>query len=359
MKKIFLLMFYAAVSFYSVGQDNTIVFNSIEHDFGLIKEDNGPVEYSFPFINQGIDTIRIKGVRASCGCTTSGWSKDAILPGDTGFVKAQYNPLNRPGMFHKTITVSTNAKPAVTVLHIKGSVMPKPRSLAEEFPSKNGGIRMKFQSFHMGKMITRSPVKRSFDWVNISDKNVAFDSIQAPPYLQISFSPSMLKPKEKGAIEVIYDPVARNDFGFVVDSIKIFSSDSLNPVKDIRVVASIVEYFPPMSEKELKKAPRIEFLETNHDFGHVVKGKKIKSSFKFANTGKNELAIRKVETNCQCVSLDTIPPVVGAGDEFTINSTFDTSGRYGTQQKTITIFSNDPTNPINVLTIKGRILNEQ
>jgi len=351
-------MFYSTVSLFSVGQDKTIVFNSSEHDFGLIKEENGPVEYSFQFVNQGIDTINIKSVNASCGCTTSGWSKEAIVPGDTGYVKAQFNPLNRPGIFHKTLKVSTNAEPAVIVLHIKGSVLPKPQSIADDFPSSNGGIRMKFQSFHMGKMMTQSPVKRSFNWINVSDQNIAFDSVAAPGHLQISFSPPILKPEEKGAIEVIYDPVARNDFGFVVDSIKIFSSDSLNPIKDIRIVASIVEYFPPMSEKELKKAPRIEFLERKHDFGHVVKGNKIKSSFKFANTGKRELTIRKVETNCQCVSLDSIPSMVGPGDEFTLNTTFDTSGRYGTQQKTITVFSNDPTSPINVLTIKGRIKND-
>ncbi|MFW5760973.1 MAG: DUF1573 domain-containing protein [Cyclobacteriaceae bacterium] len=355
MRKLLLFVFMFS-SWSLFAQPKTVEFLSTEHDFGILKEDDGPVEYVFQFINMGIDSVFIKSVRASCGCTTSGWSQNAILPGDTGYVKAMYNPLNRPGMFNKNLKVTTNANPAVYILQIKGSVLPKPRDIAEEYPNKIGSMRTKYQSLHMGKMITKNPVTRSFPWVNDSQQQIVFaDSTVAPDFIKVSFQPDTLKSKEKGAVAITYDPIAKNDYGFVTDQITIYSNDTLQPIKNIKVVASIEEYFAPMTEKELKKAPRIEFLEKNHDFGHVRKGKQIVSTFRFANTGKSELSIRKIETNCQCVLLDSIPVMIDPGKEFSIKSHFDTSGRYGTQQKTITVFSNDPLNPINVLTIKGRI----
>ena len=355
MKKILLIIFIIS-SGQLFAQQKTVEFISTEHDFGLIREENGPVVHEFKFVNQGIDSIIVKNVRASCGCTTPGWSNAAIHPGDTGFVRAMYNPLNRPGIFNKTLTVTTNGNPNNHILTIKGSVIPKPRSIAEDFPVKTGSLRMKFQSFHMGKMITKNTVNRQFSWVNDGAQEIIFDdSIVGPEFIKLSFEPDTLKPGEKGEVAISYDPVAKNDFGFVTDQITIFSSDSAAPVKTFKVVASIEEYFPPMTEKELKKSPRIEFLEKTHDFGHATKGQEIISSFKFANTGKNELSIRKIETNCQCVSLDSIPAVIPPGNEFTLKAHFNTSGRYGTQHKTIIVFSNDPLNSINVLTIKGRI----
>ena len=355
MKQILIIIILIS-SGHVFAQKKAIEFISTEHDFGIIKEENGPVVHEFQFVNQGIDTILIQSVRASCGCTTPGWSNAGIHPGDTGFVRALYNPLNRPGIFDKTLKVTTNAEPEVHVLRIKGKVLPRPRSIAEDFPVKSGSIRMKFKSFHMGQMITKSPVTRSFTWINDGPRAIIFaDSSRAPDYITIAFTPDTLQPQEQGEVRITYDPIAKKDFGFVTDRVKIFSNDSEAPIKTIDVVASIQEYFPPMTEKELRKSPRIEFLEKSHDFGHARKGKEIVSSFKFANTGKKDLAIRKVETNCRCVTLDSVPEKIAPGDEFTFNAHFDTTGRYGTQHKTITVFSNDPLNPINVLTIKGRL----
>lgn len=93
------------------------------HDFGTIPE--GPAaEFEFKFTNTGKEPINLSQVRASCGCTTPSWSKDPVLPGKTGIVKASYNTDHRPGPFTKSITVMSDA--GTKVLTIKGNVEKAP-----------------------------------------------------------------------------------------------------------------------------------------------------------------------------------------------------------------------------------------
>lgn len=98
-------------------------FKTPIHDFGTIQE--GPsADYEFEFTNTGKEPIIISNVSASCGCTTPSYSKDPVLPGKKGSVKASYNTQGRVAPFTKTITVNSNI--GVKVLTIKGEVEKAP-----------------------------------------------------------------------------------------------------------------------------------------------------------------------------------------------------------------------------------------
>lgn len=104
-----------------------LAFESEVHDFGNVPE--GPAaEYEFTFKNTGKEPINLQTVNASCGCTTPTWSKEPVLPGKTGIVKASYGTDKRPGGFTKSITVVSNA--GTKVLTIKGTVEPAPTGSA-------------------------------------------------------------------------------------------------------------------------------------------------------------------------------------------------------------------------------------
>ena len=104
-------------------------FKTDIHDFGTVEE--GPTaDYEFSFTNTGKEPIILQNVHASCGCTTPSYSKDPVLPGKTGIVKASYNTNGRPGPFTKSITVATNA--GTKVLTIKGTVEKAPTSSVPE-----------------------------------------------------------------------------------------------------------------------------------------------------------------------------------------------------------------------------------
>lgn len=107
-----------------------ITFDKETNDFGIIAQ-NIPATYTFTFKNTGKEPLIITNAAASCGCTTPEWTKEPIMPGKKGFVKATYNAATI-GVFNKAITVMSNAKKSQVTLYIKGDV-----KTASEVPAKN------------------------------------------------------------------------------------------------------------------------------------------------------------------------------------------------------------------------------
>ena len=68
----------------------TITFDKPEHDFGKIKEGT-LATHEFTFTNTGKAPLVLSNVQPSCGCTTPEWSKEPIMPGGKGTVKAVFN----------------------------------------------------------------------------------------------------------------------------------------------------------------------------------------------------------------------------------------------------------------------------
>lgn len=94
-----------------------------------------------------------------------------------------------------------------------------------------------------------------------------------------------------------------------------------------------------------EKGPKIVFKETEHDFGKVPQGPSLQYNFKFTNKGSGILRIEKVSTSCGCTAAE-----VGNKTEYKKNESgsikveFMTQGRVGHQEKTITVYTNDPDN---------------
>lgn len=126
MKTVFTLLSVLIFSF-SVSAQNELNLNSKisfskqEHNFGKLPVGK-PVAYEFEFTNIGSKPLILSEVKASCGCTTPSWTKEPILPGQKGTVKAQYN-MAREGSYRKTVTVKT-ADGEVITLHISGEAVP-------------------------------------------------------------------------------------------------------------------------------------------------------------------------------------------------------------------------------------------
>jgi hypothetical protein len=338
-------------------QDGPVLkFEEETFDFGTIQEKNGSVEHKFVFSNTGSAPLTIQGVRASCGCTTPAWSREPVLPGKTGYVTARYNPLNRPGPFRKSLTITSNASKPTMVLFIKGVVEGKPKTIADTYSQQMGSIRMKTRSLNIGKVTTEKKVVRSFEMYNDSEKSIRFlEKMEVPAHMKVDFQPEILQPAKVGKVVVTYDPTARNDLGFVYDRLVLYTDEEESARKDLRVVATIEEYFPPMTAEELAEAPKLEIENTTYDFGTIKQDDKVSTEFLFTNTGKSALNIRSVKTNCGCTVSKLAKETLQPGETGTIQVTFDSRGRRGLQQKLITVFSNDPSAPTRRLVIKAKV----
>ena len=120
---LMLFVFIAANAQTATNDGPEIKFTSLEHDYGTIAQ-NADGNCVFTFKNVGNEVLIISDVRKSCGCTTPVWSKEPILPGQTGKINVGYNTAN-VGQFSKTITVLSNAVTSTVTLTIKGNVVAK------------------------------------------------------------------------------------------------------------------------------------------------------------------------------------------------------------------------------------------
>ena len=102
--------------------ESTIVFEKAIHDFGVISESKGNVEYSFAFTNTGNLPISVLKVTTDCGCTAPDWSKEPIAPGKKGYIKVSFNPKGYSDDFTKILTVFSDGNPSRVSLRIKGTV---------------------------------------------------------------------------------------------------------------------------------------------------------------------------------------------------------------------------------------------
>jgi hypothetical protein len=92
--------------------------------------------------------------------------------------------------------------------------------------------------------------------------------------------------------------------------------------------------------------PIITFMKEKQDFGNVKQGPQLEGTFEFTNTGRDKLIIKSVSTSCGCTGAivdgkkEYMP-----GEEGRIKFTFNTEGRSGINEKSITVESNDMKNP--------------
>lgn len=146
MRKLFLLLALSAtVSFGAMAQaggekaplsigsngeleeakSSNIEYTEETFDFGEL--DEGPlVTHEFKFKNTGKEPLTLSNVKASCGCTTPDWPKEAIAAGEEGVIKVTYNTKGRVGPFNKAITITSTAAEPTSRIYIKGTVKAAP-----------------------------------------------------------------------------------------------------------------------------------------------------------------------------------------------------------------------------------------
>ena len=90
-----------------VPKDRPIMkLETLDVDYGTIEKNADPYR-EVKFTNVGNQPLLLKSARGNCGCTVPTWPRDAIMPGKSDVIKIRY-ATNRPGPFHKKVTIVTN-----------------------------------------------------------------------------------------------------------------------------------------------------------------------------------------------------------------------------------------------------------
>jgi len=98
------------------------MFKATNHDFGTVAR-AAKTEHRFFFDNNSSQTIHVRSVRTSCGCTTPSVETEVVPPGGRGSILAKFNTGTHTGARSATLTVTFD-KPTFSEiqLHVKGYI---------------------------------------------------------------------------------------------------------------------------------------------------------------------------------------------------------------------------------------------
>lgn len=327
-----------------------LVFREKVFDFGELREVQGPAGHEFVFTNGSGRPVKILNVTASCGCTTPGWTKEPVLPGKTGFVKALFDPKGRPGFFNKTLTVTTDLDANPIVLSIKGTVVNEGTEELD-LTARMGRLRLKSRAFSMGTVyLNKEPAQKQFTVRNDGEVPIKFLSVQKPSHIKVDM-PAELEPGKTGVIKVTYDARAKNVYGFVSDNLLFATTDPEEEMKSVSLFATLEEYYAPPTAEELLTAPQAFLKELSLDLGQYPAGASLERTVTLYNKGKKELKVKALQGNCTCITAEVAKRSLRAGDSTQVKILFKPQARGGTQQKAVSIFTNDPRNPVQLISV--------
>ncbi|MGY3090275.1 hypothetical protein ACVWYF_003330 [Hymenobacter sp. UYAg731] len=214
-------------------------FTTDNHDFGNVPEGTMAI-HEFKFKNTGNQPVIIANVQASCGCTTPDWTKTPVLPGKMGVIKAIYSSAGRPGVFNKTVTVTSNATEASKVLSIKGTVLTKDQIKPTLTPAQLAASPhlVLDQSTHdFGKMEAGQQPTARFTVKNTGKTELVLGALTSGCYcVGYKNNPAPIAPGQSAVVELLY---SQRQLGQVSDAVTITSNDVSGDAK-IMLKANIV-----------------------------------------------------------------------------------------------------------------------
>jgi len=206
MRSLLLLLALAAPVFAARAQA-VLSFETTAHEFGPIPEGTLATR-EFRFKNTGNQPLVIADAQASCGCTTPEWTRAPVLPGRGGLVKAVYNSAGRPGVFAKTITVSSNG--GTVVLSLKGTVLTKEEQRAQLTPAQLAAsprLELERASYDGGRVELGQPVLFRVGIRNTGAQPLRLSTLTSNCFcVGYRAAPAPLAPGQRAVLELLYTP---------------------------------------------------------------------------------------------------------------------------------------------------------
>ena len=85
---------------------------------------------------------------------------------------------------------------------------------------------------------------------------------------------------------------------------------------------------------------KVEFDKEVHDFGTIAEGAIVETEFMVKNVGDADLIIHEAKGSCGCTVPQPPKDPIKPGDSAPIKVSFDSKGKPGSQEKTVTLKTN-------------------
>ncbi|MCM1035852.1 MAG: DUF1573 domain-containing protein [Bacteroides sp.] len=325
-------------------------------DFGAFSEDDGPRTARFGLINAGDEPLAILAARATCGCTTPRYPREAAAPGDTIWVEVTYDPGGRPGRFAKKVYVETNTEPSRSTLTVRGTVIGAAATVARRYPADLGPLKLSQRAMMIGEVYKDRLKTVYFDGYNRSDDSLRVEVTHKPAWLDITVAPAAAPPGEQVSL-IAYANTSRCPlYGLVEDSVTI--SPRHGEHYTLPVTMLVAEDFSTVKPADAARAPVAILSATTLDAGSVARTDgEITRTFTISNSGRNPLKIRRVYSSDLGVEvrLDGTA-TVKRGKHTTVTVKADPSAAPSDMLNArVSVITNDPVHPVQTVRLTAML----
>jgi len=114
--------------------------------------------------------------------------------------------------------------------------------------------------------------------------------------------------------------------------------------------------FTSFAFAQFKLEPKAVVKPMAYDFGDIIQDSVVTTYFVITNEGSDLLKIIKVSASCGCTAVMSEKNELKRGESTEIKVAFDSKEKFGKQNRTVYIETNDPKNPTTKIALTGNVL---
>lgn len=346
-----IIFLFAVCSVYGQAR---IEFSTMEYDYGIIPY-NKPVDAVITVRNSGDSPLIINKVSTSCGCTVADWDKNAIAPGNSGYIKISYDA-RLMGHFYKEVSVYCNAEPYIYDIALVGEVSNTKVDYTKTHPFRMGNALLDTGELLFDDVQIGHKYMKKISIVNMGEEPYSPQLILLPPYLEASYEPEVLKHRQQGTITVTLDgnKMRTMGVGLVETSVYLarYEGDKICDETNIPVSAFVLPEVRAYSEEDILNAPKFFITATNWDVDTKRKKKRYTRTIEIGNSGKSDLVIEHLQVSGRMVTASLSHKVIKPGNISRLKITVNPKHAGRNKTGRIYIITNDPEKLKEVIKVK-------
>lgn len=332
-----------------------LYFENLNVNLGKVLESDGVVKATFKYKNVSNIPVNIISIQTDCGCTVAESGAKLVGPLESGTIVIAFNPSGRSGSIKRSISVTTDADPAMYYLNLNGIVDDDARRVKSEYPFEQGNVRIN-RNFFKYEIIENRHDSFYVKIINTGKDPILISKVVTPHYIKAEYPSTQLMQNNTLFIKlVVYGDLVK-DLGRRNEDIVIVTTDKNAPNKMVNINVTIKQDFDAVDAKVKSKPPVAHMPVREHDFGESYKGEVLTHRFEIKNNGKSDLVIRKIKSDCGCTVGNYSREVIKKGKTGFIEVKLNTKDLRFSTQKDVFVYTNDPKNPEIVLTVKTRTI---
>ncbi len=223
--------------------------------------------------------------------------------------------------------------------YLKNTILTVVLGLIDSFAAHSamaqGEIKMEKESHNFGVINEGVQAKYDFVFTNTGNQPVVIQSVNASCGCTTPFyTKEPIMPNKKGIISASFDSNGRP--GVFNKSVSVVSN-----AKNGNINLTIQGEVKGKTQEQIEASKIILTLEKqSHDFGNIQAGQTVAQKFTVKNTGKADLTISSVQSDCRCVTHTISKNTLKAGETAILELRYTPIGTKQVNNK-VNIFSND------------------